>query len=291
MRTVLRLMARGVGDMALHPVAHALGLAAVTLAVFLGGVFLMALTTVDAEFRVSRGETVWQVFWRPGTDMAQVNPQWEEMRHLPWLVRTETWTPDEALAALAARLGGAEALPAGGGSPLPPTALLVFAPREADAGRWASETRSYLKNLPGVERVTSTPLKDEFGRMWRGVSVFVVWPSVAFLALVLALVSASSVRLTLEHRRDEIEILKLVGARNWYIRLPLLVGGAVQGLVGGGAALALLHLLFRFFGSAFSVPPLLMELHFPPPEQAALLVAVPVLMGLTGGWLAVRDRN
>ena len=291
MRTVLRLIARGVGDMALHPLAHTLGLAAVTLAVFLGGVFLMALTTVDAEFRVSRGEAVWQVYWRPGTPLEQVRPQWDEVRRMPWLTRAETWTPDDALAALAKRLGGADALPSGGVNPLPPTALLVFSPREVDAGRWARETQSFLKNLPGVERVTSTPLKDEFGRMWRGVSAFVVWPSVAFLTLVLALVSASSVRLTLEHRRDEIEILKLVGARNWYIRLPLLVGGAMLGLVGGGAALALLHLVYRFVGPFFAVPPLLMELHFPPPEQAVLLVAVPVLMGLTGGWMAVRDRN
>lgn len=291
MRTVLRLILRGVGDLGLHPVANLLGLAAVTLAVFLGGVVLMALSTMDAELRVSRGETVWQVFWRPGTDMVQVEPQWKEMHRLPWLSRMETWTPDDALKTLSERLGTSGMLSAGSTSPLPATALLVFAPRESEPQRWADEMSLYLKNLPGVERVTSTPLKDEFARMWRGVSVFVVWPSVVFLALVLALVSASSVRLTLMQRREEIEILKLVGARNWYIRLPLLSGGAVMGLVGGGTALALLRLLHHYFGHLFSMPPVLMELHFPPPEQAALLVAVPVLMGLLGGWLAVRGRN
>ncbi|MGJ3522526.1 cell division protein FtsX [Nitratidesulfovibrio sp. D1] len=296
MRTFFRLLGRGVADLFLHPWAQLLSMAAVTLVVFLSGLFLMALATVDAELSASRGETVYQVYWRPGTDMAHVRGQWEELRHLPWLASLETYSPDEALDALARRMGetGAAGGPdigfLSGKSPLPPTALLTFAPREAEPEKWAADTLAYLKALSGVERVAASPLRDELGKAWRSASRFVIWPTVGFLGVVLALVVGNTVRLTLSTRREEIEILQLVGARNWYIRLPLVVAGALQGLLGGGLACLLLLLMHWRFRTALNVPPLLLELRLPPPEQAVLLLAVPVLMGILGSWIAVRSR-
>ena len=49
---------------------------------------------------------------------------------------------------------------------------------------------------------------------------------------------ANTVRMALFARRKEIGIMKLVGATNWYIRIPFLVEGMVQGLIGAGVALA-----------------------------------------------------
>lgn len=300
MRTLFRLLGRGVADLFLHPWAQLLSMAAVTLVVFLSGLLLMALATVDAELSASRGETVYQVYWRPGTDMAHVRGQWEELRHMPWLASLETYSPDEALTALARRMGEAgfangsgNGLDMGflsGKSPLPPTALLTFAPREADPEKWAADTQDFLKAMPGVERVAASPLRDELGKAWRSASRFVIWPTVGFLGVVLALVVGNTVRLTLSTRREEIEILQLVGARNWYIRLPLMVAGALQGLLGGGLACLLLLAVHWRFRTALKVPPLLLELRLPPPDQAALLLAVPVLMGILGSWIAVRSR-
>lgn len=315
MRTLFRLLGRGVADLFLHPGVQLLSLAAMALVIFLSGLFLMALATVDAELSASRGETVYQVYWRPGTDMAHVRGQWEEIRHLPWLASSETYSPDEALDALSRRMsetgaGGPVGGPSGGlsggstgsagsgldvgflsgRSPLPPTALLTFAPREADPEKWAAETLAYLKALPGVERIAASPLRDELGKAWRSASRFVIWPTVGFLGVVLALVVGNTMRLTLESRRAEVEILQLVGARRWYIRLPLMVAGALRGLLGGGMACGLLWLVHWKFRTALDVPPLLLELRLPPPEQGALLLAVPVLMGILGGWIAVRGR-
>lgn len=297
MRTFFRLLGRGVADLFLHPWAQLLSMAAVTLVVFLSGLLLMALATVDAELSASRGETVYQVYWRPGTDMAHVRGQWEELRHMPWLASLETYSPDEALTALARRMGETGGQATGldmgflsGKSPLPPTALLTFAPREADPEKWTAETQDFLKAMPGVERVAASPLRDELGKAWRSASRFVIWPTVGFLGVVLALVVGNTVRLTLSTRREEIEILQLVGARNGYIRLPLMVAGALQGLLGSGLACLLLLVVHWRYRTALNVPPLLLELRLPPPEQAALLLAVPVLMGILGSWIAVRSR-
>ncbi len=294
-RVILRLFGQGFRDLSLNPWAQIFTLAAVTLVAFLSGLFLMALTTLNHQLGTARGETAFQVYWHPGTELAQIRDQWESFRKLPGFSHMSVYTPDEALQELGARLGRAHGDLAHNfpflaeKSPLPATALLSFGPRDADIERWIAETSHFLKSQPGVDRVVVTPLRDELGQAWRKVSSYVMWPSVTFLALVLGLVVGNTIRLSLLARSHEIEILHLVGARNWYIRLPLVVGGAVQGLAGGALALVLLRVIHMQVRDVLNFPPLLMEIRFLPWELSLALVLVPGLMGVAASWLAVRQ--
>ncbi len=297
-RIFIRLTLQGLRDLSLNPWAQTLTLAAVTLVAFLSGLFLMALVTLNHQLGTIRGETVFQVYWKSGSDMQSVRAQWEGVRHVPGFARLRTFTPEEAMKSLSERLGRSEragnsldkAFPVlGERNPLPPTALITFVPKDENFERWLGEVTDYLKNLAGVERVAATPLRDELGQAWRKISQYVMWPSIAFLCLVLALVVGNTIRLSLISRGQEVEILRLVGAFTWYIRLPLVVGGAAQGALGGCFALAMLHFMHQHIKDVLNFPPLMMEIRFLPPELAVLLVAVPALMGIIGSWTAVRD--
>lgn len=296
MRTFFRLVARGITDLGLHPVANFMGIVTMALATFLGGVCLIALTTVDKELSTVRSETVWQLFWSADANMDEVQAQWDDLHQMPWLVRIKTWTPQEAFDSLASSLQSegkskaADQLGSRDKSPLPATAQLVFIPQVLDSEAWSRDTLAQLKALPSVTRVTATPLKDELSRAWRSISNHLIWPVVAFLSFVLALIAATCLRVTFIEQREEIAILRLVGASKAYIRLPLLIGGLMMGLLSGAFAASALYLLFHLFGPLISLPPIIMALHLPPLEQAACLVAVPAFMGLFGGYLAVRGR-
>ena len=174
---------------------------------------------------------------------------------------------------------------------MPATALVYFAPATTDIEAWIAETSSLLKAQPGVERVVTTPLHDELGRAWRQVSRYVMWPSVAFLTLVLGLVVGNTVRLSLVARSNEIEILQLVGAYNWYIRLPLVVSGAILGLAGSAMAIGLLEVVHSRIHGVLNFPPLLMEIRFPSTGMVLALILVPTIMAGVASWLAVRSQK
>jgi cell division transport system permease protein len=104
-----------------------------------------------------------------------------------------------------------------------------------------------LGGQPGIELVKDN--RETLRRLFALVRVFRV--GVLAIALIM-LISATAligntVRLAAFNRRREIGIMRLVGATNWHIRLPFLIEGVIEGLLGAGAAilgLAIMKVLF-----------------------------------------------
>jgi cell division transport system permease protein len=288
---VLYLLARGVGDMRLHPLAQALTLATVALVTLLAGLFLLALHNIHLELLRHRGQVQFQIYWEQGTDLEQVKQEWARLSGMERLKEITTFTPEQALDDLSTSLAGAESLGSlKGQSPLPPTAYLSFAVAPDEQGKgWAKQLFSRLRAIDGVAKVTFNPMQLSFAQGWLKVVRGVVWPVIGFLGLVAAMVVGNTVRLSLMTRRDEVEILHLVGARQWYIRLPLLTAGAVQGLLGGALGLGLLKVVQLGARDALSGPPLNLRVAFLPLEQAAAIVCIVTAVGVLSSWVAVRS--
>jgi cell division transport system permease protein len=101
-----------------------------------------------------------------------------------------------------------------------------------------------MKQLSSVEDVeTYQSWTDRLARLVRGgVAASAVLAVVVFVA-VLAVVG-STMRLALQRRRSEVEVLKLVGATDGFVKKPFVLEGSVQGALGAAGALALLVILF-----------------------------------------------
>jgi len=119
----------------------------------------------------------------------------------------------------------------------------------------------------------------------------VVWMLAGLLGLALAAVTGNTIRLQFYALRDEIEVSRLIGATDRFIRRPFLYHGALQGLLGGiagwalvaGARLALgghVDRLAAAYGTTFALSGL-------PAVESLLLLASATLLGLSGAWLAV----
>jgi cell division transport system permease protein len=107
-----------------------------------------------------------------------------------------------------------------------------------------------LATQPGVLSVTDV---SESIKTVTGVSEFaqramlVVGIGLLVAALLLIL---NAIRMAMFARRREIEVMKLVGATNWFIRVPFMLEGIVQGIVGAALALGAVFALDRFMQSA-----------------------------------------
>ena len=104
-----------------------------------------------------------------------------------------------------------------------------------------------LEMLPDVEEA-------QYGGVWlERLSLALVllkwggWVLAGVLAMIIVSVTANTVRLTLYNKREEIGIMKLVGAPDSMVTFPFYVQAGLQGLIGAGASLVILAILYYLF--------------------------------------------
>jgi cell division transport system permease protein len=101
-----------------------------------------------------------------------------------------------------------------------------------------------MRQIPAVDDVeTYQAWTGRLTRLARGGVAAAGVLAIVVLSAVLAVIG-STMRLVLQRRRTEVEVLKLVGATDGFVKKPFVLEGAVQGAIGALAALALLGLLF-----------------------------------------------
>jgi len=113
-----------------------------------------------------------------------------------------------------------------------------------------------------------------------------------FLLLAALFIVSNTIKLTLYARRDELEIMALVGATMRFIKIPFMLEGAIQGFIGGLLSLVFLALSFIFIISrslnSFWLTPADFELLFLTVNQQLLLVLAGVILGVLGSLSSLR---
>ena len=145
---------------------------------------------------------------------------------------------------------------------------------------------AYLAKLPGT-------LKVQYGQDWverfyyftRLLSIIVLL-SGTLLILTTIFMVAYTIRLTILGRQAELELLKLVGATNNYIRTPFLLEGLLQGVLGSSLGITSLYILFQWIKLRFSGPGFLnlFEFSFFPPVVSITIIGVSILLCTIGSY-------
>ena len=100
-----------------------------------------------------------------------------------------------------------------------------------------------FRSKPGVRSVADAPeLLRSIERNSQRISTILLIASIVVLVAAVLLI-INTIRTAAFARRDDIEIMKLVGASNWYIRTPFVIEGTIQGLIGAVLAIPMLFLL------------------------------------------------
>jgi cell division transport system permease protein len=258
------------------------------LALFIGTAFVLGLLTARSLLTSWGAQASMTLYLDPALAEGRAQQIAQELRARGDL-EVQYVPPAAALQRLRADLGElGSALDGLTQNPLPPS--LEIRPRQPLPGAAARVLAAEMGEIEGVRDV-------EFGREWlekldalgRGLRAFGAGALLAVIGAAL-LVVANTIRLAVYARRDEIEIMKLVGATDGYVRAPFLMEGALQGLLGATIAVGAVFGAQRWllpraaqafeFAAGVSAPHLL-------PLHGAAILAGGALVGFFGSWIAV----
>jgi cell division transport system permease protein len=218
-------------------------------------------------------------------EVAQIEAR---LKQNPRVARYRFVARDQALLELKQSSGLADIVDSLQQNPLPDAFIVIArdnAPRALDA------LREEIKQWP---RIAHVQLDAAWARRLDAVlrlAHFVVAFVGVLLALALIAITFNTIRLQVLTRRDEIEVIKLIGATDAFIRRPFLYFGALQGAVGGAVAWLIVsggvYLINSNLGELSHVYAALFELKYLAPMAGLQLLFFPALLGWFGAWLSV----
>lgn len=225
------------------------------------------------------------VFLRPEAKRADADALGNLLRADRRIDKVRFVPREEALKELSAVQGVPEVISALGRNPLP-DAFVVTVKEEA-----LEPIAVDLGKLPAVGHVQADTVWARRLAALAGIGRLALWLLAALLGVGLVAVIFNTIRLQVLTQREEIEVLKLIGATDAFIRRPFYYLGLLQGLAGGmvalgivGAGLALLNrevrALSESYGSGF-------HFGFLTAGDAIAIVAFAALIGWLGAYLSV----
>jgi cell division transport system permease protein len=147
-----------------------------------------------------------------------------------------------------------------------------------------------LESTPGVLQVESADdAIDAMIALRDGLQIMFWLLAVALGVAAVALI-ANTIHMAIYARREEIEIMRLVGASNWFVRTPFLIEGAIEGLIGGALAVSFIVIAQRLAVGQLEQLPAWINLEIQGNfllKQGALVLLFGVLAGLIGSSLSL----
>jgi cell division transport system permease protein len=197
-------------------------------------------------------------------------------------------TASEALDELRQQSGFGEALDQLSDNPLPHT--LVVRPSAANTGQSIVLLQEELGNMPEADAVqVDTEWVQRFHAILDILRRAIVIGA-SLLGVAIVIIIGNTIRLDIQNRREEIEVTKLIGASNAFVRRPFLWSGFWYGLCGGLLAVGLVHYglylleqpvarLAGLYNSGIVVMSL-------SANETLTVIGIGVALGLTGSWFA-----
>ena len=155
------------------------------------------------------------------------------------------------------------------------------------------ETDAQLKALSGVADTNAAYELAEGFTTIQSVLHMVSYAIIAVLLVVSLLIISNTVKLAMYDRRDEISIMKMVGATNGFIRLPFVVEGFTLGMIGAVLAFGIEWLAYDYMIQRIALVDALKLFNFVPFQEllipmVATFGAAGLFVGIVGSWTSIQ---
>jgi cell division transport system permease protein len=235
-------------------------------------------------------------YLKKGIPLSEVETLLKNTRQLEGIETVKYVSPFDAMAFMESKLGGQKNLLDGIQPGVLPSSFEIRLKKDFRNSTSIKEVVSRLNQFPQIEEV-------QYGQEWvENVSAIVhifrltQWVLGGLLLIGIIFITSNTLQLTISSRREEIELMHILGATPAFIRVPFYIEGLIQGLLGTGLAMVFLFylyykvLLYKVF--FVYVTPSMKEwlagipILFLPPDRIALIISGGMVLGFFGSLVA-----
>lgn len=235
---------QALGSMRQAPLVQLVAISTIAIAVMVLAFCLLVMANVDRLAEAWGAEVRLVAFLGADATEADAVALRAQVLELPEVERVTVRTREQALADFREALGADAALVEGVGSDLLPVSIevgLVAGRRDEATLSALAERLRALPQTAVVEDVAWGQDILERLRTFRDLLRLAGFVVAVLVAMAVVFIVTNTVRLALFARRDEIEVMHLVGASQAFVRVPFYLEGGLQGLLGAGLALLTLY--------------------------------------------------
>lgn len=264
----------------------------ISVALMMMGAFLLATMNAESFLSQLQAEAMVTAYTKEGVSIFDAKNLSLRLISLEEVENVDVITPEQAAKELFTSKEDQELLRVGitlETNPLPNTLRIKI-----KSSKSLDPLLQKLKNEPMID---SFSYGEDLFRQFKEMS-HLLWVTSLAIVIILGIASMfivyNTIRLTLYMRKEEIIIMKLVGATNWFVRGPFLVEGLIQGIVA--ALFATIVLFPSYYYTLSKLTELLpffsdtLEMHelF---KMAIKLLMMGLILGISGSLLSLRDIN
>lgn len=283
---------RTIANIRQNPFVNLVTIGTITLALLIVSLFLLVFVNLENAAENWSEKVQVTIYFDKDLNPQEQSDLKGKLTAIPETSRVNWVSRDDALKRFRARLRGQETLLEGIRSEILPSSFEISLKKNSRSSEAVDVYVAKLRAIPGIGEI-------QYGEEWvRRFNTFLTFMRVvgallgSFLVLAVVFIVSNTIRLTVYARRDELEVMSLVGATRMFIKMPFLLEGLLQGVAGGLLSLVLLFATYELFlhnsGSFLTFNPVTSGLAFLPLEYCAMLVVSGAFLGAVGSLAALR---
>jgi len=285
-------LSRAVNNIRQNIFVNVVTVGTITLALLIVSLFMLVFVNLESATESWSERVQVTVYFDKELTSQDQSAFHEKISALSGVSRVSYVTRDEALKRFKIRLQGQEALLEGIRPEVLPTSFEIALKR---SHRDTASVENFVVELKRIPGITEVQYGEEWVRRFNSFLNFMRLLGIllgGFLVIAAIFIVSNTIKLTIYSRRDELEVMALVGATRFFIKAPFLLEGLMQGLAGSVLSLALLFGLYEGFlqnaGSFLTFSPASSGFSFLSLEYIAGLLLAGSMLGFLGSLTSLK---
>lgn len=268
---------------------HLIGIGTMSIAFLIFYAFILIFVNLNYWTEEQGSSLTMSIYFKEEPEKAEIENIKKELFLFPGVTIKRFISKDDAMKSLRRKLGDKARLLDGLKQNPLPASLEIILSRDKGGDTLSYQLKTRLEKITIVDEVQYS---QEWIRRFQAIMeaikiVGIIFGGLLFLAALFII--TNTIKLTIYSRKEEIEILKLVGATNRFVKIPFMIEGSIQGFLGGVVALLILFLVYIIAIAKIDIRIgfASLDIVFLSPQYILFLLLMSVVIGFIGSTISL----